>query len=183
MRRVLGMVAALCLLAGVGMAAEVDNPAYQNWAKYKPGTSITYSQKMDAGGMKMQTEMTQTLKELTPEKAVVEMAMSSAMMPGSKQTMDIPAKVEEANAVKPGQLPPGVKGETKSLGKEKLKVGDKEYECEVTQFTGEQQGMKSEGKSWTTDELPGNLVKMEMKATGDQGAMESKMELTKVEIK
>jgi hypothetical protein len=130
-------------------------------------------------------EMTQTLKDLTPEKAVIEASVKSAMMPGGaqKHSMDIPAKIEADKAQTAGKLPEGMKGEAKSLGKETVKVGDKSYECEVTQFKGESQGMTSEGKSWTTREVPGNMVKVEMKANGGQGDMETKMALKNVEIK
>ena len=186
MRKMLAMFACVCLLAGSAVAAElVENPAYQNWANYKPGTSITHTQEAITGGMNMTMEMTQTLKEITPEKAVVEMGMKNSMMPGAGQShaMDIPAKIEADKVQTSGKMPEGFKGESKSLGKEKIKVGEKEYECEVTQFKGEGQGMTTEGKSWTSDQVPGTMVKMEMKASGDQGAMESKLSLKSVEIK
>ena len=189
MRKTLAMMACAFLLVGSVAGAEmVENPVYQDWAKYKPGTSITHTQATAVAGMDMQMEMTQTLKEITPEKAVVEMSMKSSMIPGNPQAhaMDIPAKVEASQVQTPGKMPEGMKGEAKSLGKEKVKVGEKEYDCEVTAFKGESEGMKSEGKSWTSDQVPGSMVKMEMKAAGGEGNeenMETKMTLKSVEIK
>jgi len=181
----LAMMACVCLLVGSAAAELVENPGYTNWAKYKPGTSVTYAHETSSSGMNMQMEMTQTLKEITPEKAVIEMTMKSSMMPGGGQThaVDIPAKIEAAQMQAPDKLPEGMKGEAKSLGKEKVKVGDKEYECEVTHVKGEAQGMTTDGKTWMSSEVPGSMVKTEMKATGAQGDMESKMTLKSVVIK
>lgn len=185
MLKLIATVIGVCLFTGTIFAEQVDNPAYQNWARFKPGTSVIHSQQTAMGGMNMQMEMTQTLKELTPEKAVVDMTVKNSMMPGGGQTssVTIPAKVDASQAQAPGKMPEGMKGEAKSLGKETVKVSDKSYECEVTQFTGEGQGMKSEGKSWTSNEVPGSMVKMEMKASGGQGSMDSKMSLKSVVIK
>lgn len=183
---------AIALTCVFSMAADlVDNPAYQAWAKYKPGTSITYAQESAMGGMNMTMDMTQTLAELTAESAVIDMSITSSMMPGApqKQKLTLAAKVEPDKVQDPGKMPPGMKGEAKPLGKEKVKVGDKEYECQVVSFTGEQQGMKMEGKTWTSSEVPGHMVKTEMKATGGQGAqgtqggIDSKMTLKSVTIK
>lgn len=186
--RCLGVLSGLMvlILSVSAFAAElVDNPSYKSWAKFKPGTSIVYSQNADMGAMKMTMEMTQTLTELTPDNAVVEMSMTNSMMPGNpqKQTTKIPAKIESDKVVQPGAMPPGMKGETKSLGNEKVTVGDKEYDCAVTQFSGENAGMKTEGKAWTNPSVPGSLIKTEMKGTGDQGAMSTTMTLKSVTIK
>lgn len=178
MRKLVSAIALLCmaLVASPAIAAEaaanlVDNPTYQSWAKYKPGTSVTYAQEMGMGAMNMKMETTQTLKDLTPEQAVVEMVIKNEMMPGGgqTQTMTIPAKVEPAKAETVGKMPEGFTGETKSLGKETIKVEEKEYQTEVTEFKGEQaqHGMKFEGKSWTSPQVPSQMVKMEMKSVGE----------------
>jgi hypothetical protein len=182
---ILGAVAAMMICVSAFAAELVDNPAYQNWAKYKVGTSVTFSNEITMGGMNMSMEMTQTLAELTPEKATVEVQMTNAMMPGEmpKQKMAIPAKVEQGKVQEPGKMPEGMKGEAKSLGKEKVKIGDVEYTCEVTAFTGEGMGMKSEGKSWSCPDVPSGLVKMEMKGSGEQGEMQSKMAIRSLTIK
>ncbi len=186
MRTVMGILVSVLLLASGAVAELVANPAYENWSKFKPGTSISYRQNTNMGaGMSMQMDITQSLKEVTEEKAVVEVAISNSMLPGGSQThtQEVPAKVEKENAVSFTQLPPGMEGEAKSLGKEKVKVGETEYECEVTQIKGVMQGISAEGKSWTSDQVPGGLVKMEMKATGEQGAVDTNMQLTKIDIK
>ena len=174
MKKIVCLFALICmtLVAAPAMAAElVDNPTYKSWTKFKPGTSVTYVQEMTMGGTNMNMEMIQTLKEVSAERAVVEVAVKNSMMPagGQTQSVNIPAKVDAAAAENSGKLPPGFQGEVKSLGKETIKVGDKAYETEVSEFKGEQSqhGMKFEGKTWTSNEVPGQMVKTEMKGTGE----------------
>lgn len=183
---VASVIAILGLFAGSAIAAEmVDNPVYQSWAKFKPGTTVVYNHEIAAGTMTMNMEMTQKLIEVTPEKATVEMTMTTSAMPNMNhpgRKSEIPAKIDKDQLDTAGKLPQDVKGEAKPLGKENVDVSGKAYECQVTQITGEQRGQKLEGKSWTTPDVPGNMVKVEMKSAGEQ-PFSMKMTLSKLDIK
>jgi hypothetical protein len=76
-----------------------------------------------------------------------------------------------------------VKGEMKDKGTEKVTVAGKEYSCKVYEFTGESNGVKTSGKSWTSEEIPGGMVKLE--STSNVGGNDAKttMAVTKIETK
>lgn len=175
------VVCALALMGSAAMAQEmVDNPTYQSWAKFKPGTTVSLSSDSNMGGVAMKMDMTYKLVELTPEKAVVEMTMK--MPQGDNTTkMDIMAKVKKED-VRDVTMPPNAKGDAKALPDEDVKIGDKTYKCKVVEFTGENEGMKTAGKSWSCADMPGQIVKMETKMSG---ALEgtTKMTVTAAEIK
>lgn len=185
------MVAAalgLSLVAGqVARAADeqVENPAYKSWKAQKVGTTVTLESSSAVAGQTFKTEITQKLVEVTPEAATVEVATKIAIAgapPQQPQKVKIPAKVDKGQAT-PGQLPPGVKGEMKDKGTEKVKVAGKEYTCKVYEFTGESNGIKTTGKSWTSDEIPGGMVKLE--STSNVGGNDAKttMEVKSIEAK
>lgn len=186
-RLTLYAVACICLMAGVSRAADelVDNPAYKSWSKLKVGSIVTLESNTDVGGQKFKTEMTQKLVEITADKAVVEIIIKfdipgAKPPPAQKQTFAAKVKKEEATV---GKLPEGMKGEVKDKGTEKVKVAGKEYDCKVYEFTGEQQGVKSTGKTWTTEEIPGTLLKMESTANVGGQDMKTSMVVTKIEAK
>lgn len=180
-----GLLAAalFTLVCGSAIAEMVDNPAYKMWAKYKPDTQVSYTQEMSGGGHNMTMNMTNKLVEVTDDNVTVEMSMSSSMMPMAmppRKTVH-PAKVEQEKAT-PTQMPPGFKGEVKPLGQETVEIDGTKYDCQVFQFSGEGQGQKMEGKTWTCKDIPGGMVKMESTGTGQQ-SMSMKMTLVKAEVK
>jgi hypothetical protein len=177
---------ALLGIAGFTRAEElVDNPQYLSWAKHKPGTSVVMKMATNMGPQSMNMELTQTLKDLKPEEATIE--VKTAMdMGGTKQNMPaqslpVKAKVTPTEA-KLGQLPPGFKGDIKEVGTESVTLGGKTYECKVAEVTSEGQGMKSHGKIWRSDDVPGQMVKMEMTMEGAQSGTIA-MELVSVDSK
>jgi hypothetical protein len=180
--RSMAAVCVLTLMCSAAIAQDlVDNPAYQSWAKFKAGTTVTLANDSNMGGMAMKMDLIYKLAELTPEKAVIEM---TTRMPQGDTTsrMEILAKVKKEDVKEPGTMPPNVKGQAKVLPDEDVKIGDKTYKCKVVEFTSEIQGMKTTGKSWTCQDMPGQLVKME---TTMAGAMEgtTKMTVTAVDAK
>jgi hypothetical protein len=159
----------------------VDNPAYKSWADHKPGTSVTFQQQMSVSGMDMTHEITETLKSVAPDKAMVEFNI----------VMDINGQKHEQKSMHPiaakvqkGQegLPPNVKGKMTDAGTEKVDVSGKSYDCKVMDFTGQSQQGPATGKVWESDDMPGCLVKMEMKMEGKM-AGSIKMTATSVEMK
>src|SRR3954451_4019453 len=91
------LMALVVLVGAEGVTARgadmVDNPQYQSWAKHKPETSITLHNDTSAMGMSMIQQVVQTLSEVTPEKATVEIAVTMEMAGQKhdvKQKHDIP---------------------------------------------------------------------------------------------
>ncbi len=159
--------AAVCLCASILAQDLVDNPRYQDWSKYKPGTYIKMTSSSQVNGQQMQTAITTTLKELTPEKAVLETrsAVAIAGMPPQEQknTVTEPAKIgkSEVKPASPAQAP-----NSKILGKgsETLKVGGKTYKCDWVESEVEQNGVKAVVKCWTCDDILDKVVRIDTKA-------------------
>jgi len=147
----------------------IDNPAYQSWAKYKPGTWVEYQTDSEAMGSKNTIITTQTLKDLSPDKATI-VIQSSMTVSGNK--MDMPAQTQEITAkIKRPPAPPANSEAPKTeQGAEDIKVGAKTYSCKWTQVTTEQNGMKTVAKTWTCDDVPGLVVKMESSTSGSMTA-------------
>jgi hypothetical protein len=169
------LYAAAAFLIGtlkVATGAElVANPGYGSWAKHKPGTKVVMQMEVQAQGMTMKQDLTQTLAEVTPEKAVIDVIMvmnMGGMKQEHKDRQDIPAKVEKGREY----LPQDMKGTIKETGKESVEVAGGKYNCTVMEFSGESaQGAgggggagasgKTTGKLWYSEEIPGGLAKME----------------------
>jgi hypothetical protein len=156
---VLAMGAAVCYAEDM-----VDNPAYKLWASFKAGAMVKTEMNTVAGDMKTQMEQTQTLKEVTPEKAVVEVKMAM-IMSGNKtempaNTMEIPAKIEKAKLVAAADA------EVKE-GTEEIDVAGKKMQCKWTETKMKQGDMTITSKVWTAPEIPGSVAKMESKTEGE----------------
>jgi hypothetical protein len=156
---VLAMGAAVCYAEDM-----VDNPAYKLWASFKVGAMVKTEMNTVAGDMKTQMEQTQTLKDVTPEKAVVEVKMAMTVagnkteMPAS--AMEIPAKIEKGKiATKPDV-------EVKE-GSEEIEVAGKKMQCKWTETKMKQGDMTITSKVWTAPEIPGSMAKMESKTEGE----------------
>jgi membrane-bound inhibitor of C-type lysozyme len=158
----------------------IDNPAYQSWAKYKVGTWVEYQTDSEAMGSKNTIITTQTLKSLTPDAATV-VIQSSMTVSGNKmdmppQTQEITSKIKRPPAAAATSNAPQIE-----KGTEDVKVGDKTYACKWTQVTTEQNGMKTVAKTWSCDDVPGSIVRIESSTTGSMTAT-NKMALVECKI-
>ncbi|HVX83925.1 MAG TPA: hypothetical protein VH253_03840 [Phycisphaerae bacterium] len=176
-------VACFMAMAGLAHAADmVDNPAYQSWAKCKEGTTVTTKSSTEttvqgmADPMKTEATMTMKLVSITPDEVTVEttMSMGGSAMPATQQK--IPAKLEKGKENGP------MSDQMKDVkeGTDKVTVGGKTYDAKTREYTMEQNGMKSAVKVWTSDDVPGGMVKMESTVTG---AANSKTTMELVEVK
>ncbi|HEY4328744.1 MAG TPA: hypothetical protein VGN88_03340 [Phycisphaerae bacterium] len=164
------LLAAALLLSGANFchaADQIDNPQYKSWAKYKAGTSITLSMVSDMAGNKTEMQTTTTLLEITADKAVVESKMS---MNAGGQKMDMPATKTEVAAkidkpavatTAPATTAPDVKQSTDTLT-----VSGTAIKCNVTESKSSANGMNTNSKVWTSDQVPGGLVKSETTMDG-----------------
>ena len=171
-----GVLAAACLMAGNVMAEKMKNPEYEMWAKFKPGAMSKLQGHSEAMGQKSEQTITTKLIDLTPEKAVVETTMSMMVggnkmdMPGQKR--EVLAMVEMAGV--PASQPAAAGNAPKTDAKtstESVTVDGKKLDCKVTEAHNEQEGMKTMAKTWTSEQVPGGLVKLE---TETSGKLESK---------
>lgn len=151
--------------------------ALHPWAAFKPGSyaklkSVTA---MTIAGNKTETatETTYTLKDLTAEKAVVEMQTAMAGAPATTTTMDMPlgSTAPAMTPTVPPDAPKPVEGE------EELTIAGQTLKCKTMEITAEANGVKTTTKTWTSETVPGWTVKMVSKAEGP-APMETTVELT-----
>jgi hypothetical protein len=177
-KKLMVMSAVLAIGAMVCYAQDmVDNPAYKAWASFKAGAMVKTEMATAAGEMKTQIEQTQTLKEVTADKAVVEVKMTMVIA-GNKtempaKNMDIPAKVEK------GKVGPKPDAEVKE-GDEEIEVAGKKFKCKWTETKMKQGEMNITSKVWITTEIPGSMAKMESQT---EGTVKSQTTMKVVEFK
>ncbi|NLI78489.1 MAG: hypothetical protein GX442_18875 [Candidatus Riflebacteria bacterium] len=158
---VLLVLVVVLLSAPAGFAQEkVDNPVYQNWAKFKPGTMVKYAQTSEMMGNKTQSEVAYTLLEVTPEKVVIEMGGSTVIMGNQtempKTRIEYPAKADAADP----NVKSAINAKT-SQSEEEIEVAGGKIRCKVFETTVEQQGSQIKSRFWSSDDVPGTLVKSE----------------------
>ncbi len=167
MKRLSILFSILCLayvmvLPAFAAEESIDNPTYLSWAKFKVGAQVRYRQEMDMAGNKTESEIVYSLVEITPEKAVVEMKVATIIM-GNKTEMPA-TKVEYLAKVPKTNLPQAAAPETQiksdsKQGDEEIDVVGKKMKCHFIETTTEQNGGPIVSKIYTSDEIPGTLVK------------------------
>jgi len=163
LRHKLAVVLATMAMAAAGTcyaADKVENPEYKQWAKFKVGSSVTFTSENPAAGRpSIPNTRTVTLLEVTPEKVVVgEKHTSAAAADADARRIDIPAKIEKAES--PAANDPKV--EVKESAEE-IDVAGAKVKCKVIETTSAgSRGIKLISKIWTSDDVPGGLVRSVM---------------------
>lgn len=179
------MVAILrCGPTKAGAQEEVENPVYKNWSQFKPGSSVAYRSVTVTPEFESTQEYTLTLKEVTPQKLVIERVLVAIMPDGTR--MEYPAM--ESENPKSYKLPKGAPkpDPTKSVGvkekgEEELELLGKKFKTEWYKAVSKVEAGDTFTKSWTCKEIPGGLVK----ATNETPATKSinTVEMISLEIK
>ncbi len=161
--------AAVMVLCSSAFAEKIANPEYVGWSKFKAGAFAKTEGSTTAAGNTSKQIITTKLLEITADKAVVEISMTMDMM---GQKMDMPPQKREIAATieaptTPAPTAPDSKTPKADLktSDETVKVGDKEVKCKVVEADVETNGVKSHTKTWTSEQVPGNVVKLEAKTT------------------
>jgi hypothetical protein len=176
---------ALLALAVAPLAARAadDEHPYKN---AKVGDFATFAMTTKVAGLSFDGTVTQTVTEKSDKEVTVKVTGSVDF--GGKQ-MDIPPQEQKIDLTKPfdptkaGNLPGGAdaKIEKGKEGKEKVKVGGKEYDTAWTTYTikAKVMGQEVDGevKAWMSKDVPGGMVKMSMTADIGGQKMEMKMDL------
>ena len=110
-------------------------------------------------------------------KIVTKMTVAGTTMELPAQTIDIPAVTPPVEKLAEDAPKPVTKESTA-----KIKITDKEYNAKVIESTTKIGNMTTTSKSWTSEEIPGMMLKMETKTAGEFPS-ESAMVVTKVTIK
>jgi len=162
----------LLLLTLVTGPQDTVSPEYTQWAKYKPGTSVTMSMTSEVAGQKTETTTKTTLKSVSDAELVIETAMT--MLIGDQKIEQPPWERRVPKMLPKIELPKEASTDPKPKieeGQEELEVLGKKLKCKRIKTTTEVAGSTMVSTVWTCDDVPGNVVKME---TTMGGAMESK---------
>jgi hypothetical protein len=181
MMRSILTILALVVVGAVSRAEPMENPEFASWSKFKPGTSLTMKTVSQLKDIKSEVKVTTKLVEVGAEKLVLEMESISvlngmefkapAMKRDVPKTVDVPKTPEQAVA-KPGK-PEG----TTEEGTETVKVSGTEVKTKWFKYKSKANGVEVDGQTWTSDEIPGGMVKMLTNAG------ETKMTMEVVEFK
>jgi hypothetical protein len=178
--RLFATVLALAAAPLAARGADEENP----YKKTKVGDYATYKTTAKVAGMALEGTMTQTVTAKSDKEATVTVTgkMNGMDIPEQKQTIDLTKPYDPFKAA--GGLPPGTEAKVEKLkdGTEKLKVGDKSYDCkwETFKVKAKTAGMEIEAdaKVWQSKDAPLQMVKMEMTLEIAGQKVEMEMELS-----
>ena len=174
-------VAVLAFVARTAPAEEIPNPEFVSWSKFKPGTSITTKMTSTIGNLSTGATVTVTLLEVGADKLVTEVSGAAKVndtagaFPSMK--IDITKTATGPNAPKQDGAANGRPAGTFEEGTETLKIAETEIKARWFKFKSESDGVKTEGKVWVSDDVPGSMVKQEMTRVSGAVIATDKLEL------
>ncbi len=178
----LAALVAGALFASPTFAESIDNPVYKSWAGQKKGTVVTVKMVSDFGGQKSESTMVTTLTELTADAATIETVTATKV-----GTMEFKAPAMKLEVKKTVELPAGKKKEDFDKpegflegGTETVKVDGVVYKTKWMKMKTKMNDVELDAKTWTSDDVPNMVVKMDTKTNikGMGGSMT--MELVSV---
>jgi len=180
--RLFAAVLAIAAAPFVARAADEENP----YKKAKVGDFANYKMTTKVMGLNIEGTVTQTVVDKNDKEVTIEVTgkVMGTDIPVRKQTIDVTKPFDPTQAN--GPLPAGVQATVEKLkdGKEKVKVGTKEYEAKWDSFKmkAKAAGMDIEAdmKVWYTKELNIPIVKMEATVESAGQKMEIQMEMTEI---
>jgi hypothetical protein len=144
----------------------IDNPAYEGWAKFKPGTTVKDTTSVTGGTTQ---ECTTTLKDINADKATIEFKISSVISGeqfNHTTVSEIPSKIDK--------MDPAYKlnsdEKVVDAGIEDVQAAGKTYSCkktiEVASVTSNAGVSTVKMTTWESDDVPGRKVKEETEVDG-----------------
>ncbi|HEV3438129.1 MAG TPA: hypothetical protein VG122_12265 [Gemmata sp.] len=178
------IVAALAICVAPIVTPAADNDDYNPYKNVKVGDFATYKINVKVAGQNIAGSTTQSITAKSDKEATVKVVSSVGGMeiPAQMQTIDLTKPFDPTKAG--GGLPAGVEGSvTKDKdGKEKVKVGGKEYDTTWTTYKVKAKAggmdIKSDIKVWMSKDIVLGIVKMDMTADIADQKMEMTMEVT-----
>jgi hypothetical protein len=171
---------------------KVDNPEYEHWAQFKPGSFSKVKWTVVVDGVTIKMVVTTTLKKVTSEKVEIQ-TKTVTSTEGVKDNLSvtnepIPAKVKrEKLKIEPkevGKLPDGREVLDLKRGQEKIKIRGEEIATEWIETKIKIKNKKEDrtivSKTWTSEDIPGRVVKM---VSGDESGMITDVEQNLEEFK
>jgi hypothetical protein len=150
---------ALCLLLVSASAQEEtgDNSEYTAWAKEKPGAWVKWAVETHTGAMKISADVTWTLRDLAPDKAVID---EKTVLKVAGQSREHAATRVHFAKIPKGTNSDGVKVKAVKEGDEEIAIQGRMVKCRWVEmeFAGQRGGSV---KIWKTDEIVGGAARRE----------------------
>jgi hypothetical protein len=149
----------------------IANSDYLAWSKFGTGTSVTYDGETNMMGNAYSSTATTTLTAIAGDK--ITLRVETTLLINGKpttlppQTSDIPVRVKKpasSAGVQPADAP---KTQTSS---EDVSALGRKFACKKTKVTTIADGLTNWTSTWTSDEVPGGLVKSDSETTGAETA-------------
>ena len=164
--------AALVVFSGAVALADkkkIDNPEFTMWSKYKADTMTKLKSTSEINGMKTENIIMTTLKEVSADKLVLETEAISKFngmefkSPPTKRDVTKTIEVDEKIAEQIGKAakPEG----TTEEGTETVKIGKDDVKTKWYKFKSKAEGTETVSQTWTSDEVPGSVVKVVSKSS------------------
>jgi hypothetical protein len=165
----LRLLSLLLLVPLFPLASSAGDKKANPYSKAKVGDYVSYRMTTSVMGKEFKIDLKQTVTE----KSDTEVTVKTTTMLGGK---DLPGQTNKIDLTKPFDpaaiaTQNGKKGkfEKKAEGKEKVKIGDKTYDCTWIsgKMTADFKGntVESDVKVWTSKSVPlGGMVKLELKS-------------------
>jgi hypothetical protein len=152
----------------------VANSQYESWAPFGIGASATLTmvEKSAAGAMIRDSFQTQTVTALSAEKLTLAtqatMRVGGKEIPGTVTNIEVPALVPEVAAP-----PAGTQTKVVAPAPQSITVPAGTFDCTLTTVTAtvtqSGQTYTTVFKTWTSDKVPGSVVKMVSKSSRPTG--------------
>ena len=181
--RIASAVALFALGAAALAQQTVENAEFKNWSKFEKGTSVTLKNVTTSGDIKSESIITTTLVEVGADKLVLEMAVTAKLNGMEFKNPPMKRDVTKTVTLPAGTPKPDPKAKpegTVEEGTETLKIGGTEYKTKWYKTKVKAGGADTESKVWTSDDVPGTIVKME---TTSAGASPVTIKMEVVEVK
>lgn len=143
---------------------KVDNPLYQHWAKFKPGSYATLRTVSEAFGRKNETVVTVTLKQVSAESVLV--MKRTLVSSGDRSVPRKPVLEEHLAKITPAELKKqGPQGKL-AEGDEEIEIAGKKFKTHWVRTKTELDPITVETQRWLCEDVPGRVVKVVSKAKG-----------------
>ncbi|MHC4985307.1 MAG: hypothetical protein ACYTFO_04040 [Planctomycetota bacterium] len=165
-------------LAGWAIAQDgemVDNPEYIQWSSFEVGASATLTMMSGPADAGVEVTMTHTLMSLDADNAVVTTVVT--MVVNDQEIEQPPQDRTVAARVAKYDPPEGQEAPEIEESEETVTVAAGTFDCKKVTTTITANGAAMVTTVWTTDAVPGGIVKM---VTTSGGQQVSSMELTAV---
>lgn len=152
-------ISAAAWAAAPAQDALEDNREYKAWAIQKPGAWVQWKVETQTGAMKVQTELTTTLRRKTAEKAVLEDKTVVTIGDGTRDHTGIR---EIASKLKKGTTGEGDKCEIAREGDEEIEIKGRKIACHwIEMKLTDRPGASI--KAWFTDDIVGGCARKVIK--------------------